>query len=262
MTATPVLEIDTSLETPPVAQITVTAADAATVTVSRVVDGAEAGVLINGRNVGVNGSTYLEDYTIPFGVPVQYYAVAEDAAGVESAQSALTAPVKARVYGSGLWLSDPTIPGSGLEVRVVDWDEREFNSATSTALPLGGSIPIGLLATRQGASFTLITRSDRPEFRTELRHLIATSPLMLLRPSPILDEPARYCTVGSVRERRLTIGHYRYELGLTEVRTPAVAVKYGAPGKRYEDLVYYYDSYDDPKLTQRTYIELARDPRP
>lgn len=262
MTATPVLEVDTSLGYPPVVGITVTAADAETVTVSRVtVDGPEP--LVNGRDIGISGAAYIEDYTAPFGVPTQYVAVAKDSAGVESSESAPTVPVTVQVYGStGLWLTDPTLPASAIEVRVADWDERDYDTESSLALPLGGTNPVALLATRQRPAFTLTTTTSRREQRDELKQLLGSSPLLLLRPTPILEEPARYCMVGKVKERRLTIGRYQYEIDLTECRPPAIAVKYGAPGRRYMDVVYYYDSYTDPKLEGRTYLDMAKDPRP
>lgn len=259
MTATPVITTDVQLSVPPRVGLVVEA-DADTVTVTRIVDGARE-VLINGRDAQVAGSTYIDDYTVPYGVPVQYVATSMKS-GVASDESAPTDPVIARIYTTGLWLSDPTIPGSDLEVRVENWDEMNFATQTDVVLPLGGVTPIALLAPLQSAEFTLTTRADRPEQRQAIQQLLRTCPIPLLRPSPVLEEPARYCTHGGMRRNRRTIGHYLYEIPLTEVAPPPLATQYGEVGKRYQDLPDYYTSYDDPALTSRTYIDLARDPRP
>jgi len=245
---------------PPRVGITVEAADADTVTITRITpDGRE--VLINGRDIPIAGSTYVEDYTAGWGVPLQYVATAvED--GVPSAESAPTDPVTLTVTTTGAWLSDPSIPGSSIEIRVNDWTDKEFDTETTTVLPLGGSTPVALLGARQSAQFTLITRAMDITTRDSLRGLLATAPLLLLRPSPVLDEPARYIAVGKVRERRLTIGKYEYELPMTESLPPAVGVRYGEPGKQLQDLEGYYPTLDDLAATGKTLLEIAKDPRP
>lgn len=196
--------------------------------------------------VVISLETRLEDYDLPVGRAVTYYAQCFASDGSELASVAESSPVTVNIADpTTAWVSDPLAPGLARLLSMESGDEsRSFDSDTTYAQIIGDRDPVSISGVRSSASeweFTFIGFTY--EESDALEALISAGGVLLIRAAPDVVRHATgliYLSSPSVKEvrRRDIVAPWRYRsdwvVAGRQTRPPSVAVV--MPLREYADM--------------------------
>lgn len=246
-------------------------ADAATVTLYRYADGQR--VPVRGALNMPAASPVATDYEAPIGVPVQYLAEAQDAAGTPSLLGPLSAPVT--LNSPGLWLSDPLAPGtvvmvtlgrSELAALADSFAELTFASTSTRVALLGSDLPLGMGGIRQAASGVPVELlTDSREQAAALEALLRRAYPLLIRTPDVLSflPGAIYADVSDVTMRPvrrtstgLDYSRARWSMTVTRVQPPSAAAVVSV--RTWDDLPDEAPTWNELATLYPTWNDVAR----
>lgn len=246
-------------------------ADAETVTLYRYADGQR--VPVRGALRMPAASAIAVDYEAPIGVPVQYLAEAQDAAGTPSLLGPMSDPVT--LAADGLWLSDPLAPGRVVNVALGRADiaalaesfaELTYATTASTVAVLGSGLPWGAGGIRQAASgIALELLTESPAHSAQLADLLTRAfPLLIRTPAVLSFLPgAIYVAVSDIVQRPvrraaggLDFSRSRWSLTVDRVQPPSAAVVVSV--RTWDDLPDEAPTWGELATLYPTWNDLAR----
>lgn len=260
----------TSRTSPPSADLFLSALPAGTtrVRVWRVWSDQQTRVRGDEQSVVVGSETRLEDFDLPVGRAVAYWAQCFAVDGSELAPLPTTAQFTiALVSSETMWLSDPLAPAlSRLVTLRGDTDvSRTYDSEVTYAHVIGHRLPVAIGGIRSAASdrrFTIVAGSF--EESAAIEALTAGGGVLLLRTHPttvrhstgliylsapqIVEEPRLDLVYSQTRGDWSIVGR--------EVRPPGVSVV--APLRDYADVAGENTDYAGVVADYADYLALAR----
>lgn len=189
---------------PPKVQITAEGITGDTMTLYRAVAGNRFPVR-GALNAPPTGTAMVwVDHGAPFGVPVQYVLVEQDAATETETE---TVSNQVTLLSSAPWITNP-ITGEGVEITIETWPELTYAARQTLVDVSGRPAPIVVSDVRSAAAsgMTLLTRTREQLYA--LRDVLASGDVLQVRPVCGAVE-TEYIAVGTVTESR-----YREKSGL------------------------------------------------
>lgn len=258
--------IPTPDSTPPSVVVTATGipAGAASLTVTRLVEG-QVGTVRGADKMAVLGATGgLTDWEAPFGTPVIYRALAYSAAGAVLEQ---TQTPELTLDVDVMWISDPLAPGISTPCRGVKSPESfaTMNYEVQSALsPIeGAELPILMTGLRRAASSVplIIIAKDAAEAAPIRQVLRYAQPFQLRLPDrwQVPLPKMSYAFAESVSDNLFgggTPGRSHITLTFSLVAPPAASVI--IPSRSYATLLTEAPTYGDLPGLYASYLAMVR----
>ena len=216
----------------------------------------------------IGSDAVLEDYDMPVGRAVSYWAQCFKADGSELAPLAATTPVMVALADpTTAWLSDPLAPGLSRLLPIFDGDEqRTYESDTTFAQIIGQNDPVAISGARTSASdwsFTFVGL-DFDE-SAAIESLILPGGTLLVRADPTVVQHATgliYFASPTVTRRprhdivRPTPNRADWTIAGRQVRPPSVSVV--MPVREYADMEAENADYQSVIDDYTDYLALLR----
>lgn len=221
-----------------------------------------SGTVRGATNRAATVTGFIVDWEAPVGVPIVYTLEAWSPAGVRLADTSVTVDPLPEPSGSSIWLSDPLVEGSAIEVTALQGTdaERKYPQEVSRVYPAGQRYGAASVTQRRGIDeWPLVLFAKSAEYALALRTMIMTAASLCVRvPAWHQLDPIMYGQFDGTE----TFSPRRADIVATWSGNLLTS---GGPGldvvvasRTYDDVLAEHETYVDIITTYDSYTDLQR----